>query len=60
MPRHKNKTPTIGATAGIADLLSQAADRAHSAPATMIELLRDSARRAKLQASVTPRQAGEG
>ena len=60
MPRQKNETLTIRTTAEIKDLLRQAADREHRSPASMIEILvRDYARKARLQPSTTAQNAGE-
>ncbi len=61
MPRQKNETLTIRTTAEIKDLLRQAAHREHRSLASMIEVLvRDYAKKAKLQPSPTSQSAEEG
>ena len=60
MPRQKNETLTIRTTAEIKDLLRQAAEREHRSLASMIEVLvRDYAKKAKLQPSAASQSAGE-
>lgn len=60
MPRQKNETLTIRTTAEIKDLLRQAADLEHRSLASMIEVLvRDYAKKAKLQRSTVSQNAGE-
>ena len=60
MPRQKNETLTIRTTAEIKDLLRQAAEREHRSLASMIEVLvRDYAKKAKLQLSAASQNAGE-
>lgn len=60
MPRQKNETLTIRTTAEVKDLLRQAADREHRSLASMIEILvRDYAKKARLQPSATSQNAGE-
>jgi uncharacterized protein (DUF1778 family) len=61
MPRQKNETLTIRTTAEIKDLLRQSADREHRSLASMMEVLvRDYAKKAKLQSSATAKNAGKG
>lgn len=60
MPRQKNETLTIRTTAEIKDLLRQAAEQEHRPLASMIEeLVRDYAKKAKLQPSATSQNPGE-
>lgn len=60
MPRQKNETLTIRTTAEIKDLLRQAAEQEHRSLASMIEVLvRDYAKKAKLQPSAASQNAGE-
>jgi len=59
MSRQKNETLTIRTTAEIKDLLRQAAEQEHRSLASMIEVLvRDYAKKAKLQPSATAKNPG--
>lgn len=60
MPRQKNETLTIRTTTGIKDWLRQAAEREHRSLASMIAVLvKDYARKMKLQPSATAQSSGE-
>ncbi len=61
MPRQKNETLTIRITAEIKDLLRQAAEQEHRSLTSMVEVLvRDYAKKAKLESSITPQSIRKG